>query len=103
MTSATFSSMSYVLVVVGTDHHPFHRICRWVNDWVADRDDGLRCTMQIGTAHPPEQAEWVAQMPHSELERLIGEATAVVCHAGPATIMDCLQRSWTVFSEGDDP
>lgn len=80
-----------VVVLVGTDHHPFHRICRWVDDWLRTRADGTQCVMQVGTSNAPAHAEWFTSLPHSEVQRLIGTATAVVSHAGPATIMDCLQ------------
>jgi hypothetical protein len=46
-----------LLVTVGTDHHPFDRLVRWVDGWLASsprrHDSGLTCLMQTGTAAPP--------------------------------------------------
>lgn len=90
MTVSEPDTTPLVVVFVGTDHHPFDRICRWVDDWVATQNDGVRCVMQIGTSSPPARAKWVTSLPHDEVQALIHRATAVACHGGPATIMDCL-------------
>jgi diacylglycerol kinase (ATP) len=45
-----------LLVTVGTDHHPFDRLVRWVDGWLdgeTGQAAGLRCLMQTGTSAPP--------------------------------------------------
>ena len=73
-----------ILVLVGTDHHPFARLVRWADGWAASRR--ARVVIQHGSARPPEHAEGVKLLPALELHDLLGDATAVVCHGGPGTI-----------------
>ena len=73
-----------VVALVGTDHHPFDRLVRWMDDWAAERS--VRVVVQHGSARPPESTEGVRLFPVDELESLLADATAVVCHAGPGTI-----------------
>lgn len=75
-----------VLAVVGTDHHPFDRLVQWVDDWAEDRD--VPTLVQYGSASPPQHAAGVRLLPHDRLGDLLRDATAVVCHGGPATIAD---------------
>ena len=75
-----------VLVVVGTDHHPFDRVVGWADEWAASHPD-LRVLVQYGTSRPPTTAEGRDLLPVGELTALMSEATAVVCHGGPGTIM----------------
>src|SRR6185503_2155027 len=70
--------------LVGTDHHPFERLVRWVDAWAGARD--ARVVVQHGTARPPEHAEGVRRLPGDELAELLANATAVVSHGGPGTI-----------------
>jgi UDP-N-acetylglucosamine transferase subunit ALG13 len=42
-----------LLVTVGTDHHPFDRLVRWADAWLAGHPGALRCLMQTGTSTPP--------------------------------------------------
>lgn len=78
------SSKPLVVALVGTDHHPFDRLVRWVDVWAAAND--ARVVIQHGAARPPEHAEGVRLLPGDELAELLGAATAVVCHGGPGTI-----------------
>jgi len=75
-----------VLVVVGTDHHPFDRVVDWADDWAATHPDA-RVLVQYGTSRPPTTAEGHDLLPVDELTTLMSEATVVVCHGGPGTIM----------------
>lgn len=78
-----------VLVTVGTDHHPFDRLVGWVDEWFAALAPGtVRCVMQTGTSRPPRHAEWRTYLGYAELEEHLRRAAVVVCHGGPATIMD---------------
>ena len=73
-----------VVAVVGTDHHPFERLVRWVDGWAADR--GARVVIQHGSAPAPRHAEGYQLLGAGELSALLRDATAAVCHGGPGTI-----------------
>lgn len=76
-----------VFVVVGTDHHPFDRLCAWVDTW-ARAHPSVRCFIQSGTSRPPTSAGWAPSLTHYELTARMAQAAAVVCHGGPGAIMD---------------
>jgi UDP-N-acetylglucosamine transferase subunit ALG13 len=76
-----------VLVTVGTDHHPFDRLVRWVDVW-ARRNPDARVLVQHGTAAPPTVAEGRTLLPADEFRRAIDRADAVVCAGGPGAIME---------------
>ena len=76
-----------IVVSVGTDHHLFNRLIEWVDRWHHGRPD-VDCFFQTGTSAPPESAPWEAYLGWDRLMALLASATAVVCHGGPATIMD---------------
>ena len=80
-------SLPLVMLVVGTDHHPFDRAVAWVDDWGVANADRARVVIQYGTSRPPDHAEGHDLLPVAELEALMAEAVAVVCHGGPGTIM----------------
>ena len=73
---------------VGTDFHPFDRLCRWVDAWLADGGEQVaRCFVQTGTSTPPEHADHGQYLGHEQMEAMMREAAVVVCHGGPGTIM----------------
>jgi UDP-N-acetylglucosamine transferase subunit ALG13 len=77
-----------LLVSVGTDHHPFDRLVRWADAWLAGHPGTLRCLMQTGTSAPPAGAdEWQAYLEFDALQAAMAGAAAVVCHGGPGTIL----------------
>jgi UDP-N-acetylglucosamine transferase subunit ALG13 len=76
-----------VLLVVGTDHHPFDRAVDWVDAWAARRGSEVRVVVQFGTSVPPVHCEGHDLLPIDELEALMRGARAVVSHGGPGTIM----------------
>jgi UDP-N-acetylglucosamine transferase subunit ALG13 len=75
-----------VLVVVGTDHHPFDRLVGWADQWAENHPDA-RVVVQYGTSRPPSVAEGFDVLPVDRLGRLFREATVAICHGGPGTIM----------------
>lgn len=79
--------MSLVLVLVGTDHHPFDRIVGWADELAAARPE-CRVVVQHGATAGPAIAEGADFMPREELLAVLGRADVVVCHGGPGTIMD---------------
>lgn len=73
---------------VGTDYHPFDRLCRWVDAWLADGGGEIaRCFVQTGTSTPPTRAEHGQYLGQEQMEAMMREAAVVVCHGGPGTIM----------------
>lgn len=87
MTAQTPSPTRLVLVTVGSDHHPFDRLIRWVDGWLVDRP-GVRCIVQYGTSTPPTLAEGSAFLPHARLQQLMHEADVVVAQGGPMSIVE---------------
>jgi UDP-N-acetylglucosamine transferase subunit ALG13 len=78
-----------VLVSVGTDHHPFDRLLRWVDGWLGAQTDGeVTCLVQYGASHPPRRARGLAYLDHADLSQVMGGAHVVVCHGGPSTIAE---------------
>ncbi|MEE8601975.1 sulfotransferase [Euzebya tangerina] len=76
-----------VLLTVGTDHHRFDRAVRWLDEW-AEANPRVACTVQYGTSTPPSAAVGLDYIPHDELTAAMQTADAVVCHGGPATILE---------------
>ncbi len=76
-----------VLALAGTDHHPFPRLVQWM-DAAATRRPDVRFVVQHGSAPAPQVAEGHAFLAHDVLTSLVAEASVVVCHGGPGTIMD---------------
>ncbi len=77
-----------LLVLVGTDHHPFHRLVTWVDEWLELQQDPPQAMVQHGTSHAPRRADGVPLTGKAELERLMASADVVVTHGGPATITE---------------
>ena len=76
-----------MIVLLGTDHHPFDRLVAWADEVAGLRPD-LRVLVQHGATRAPHVAEGRPFLPHRELLDLVGAAAAVACHGGPGTIMD---------------
>lgn len=73
-------------LIVGTDHHPFDRLVRWVDQWLGDHEGVATCLAQIGTAAPPQWCRWRRYLSQAETAAALECADVVVCHGGPATI-----------------
>jgi UDP-N-acetylglucosamine transferase subunit ALG13 len=77
-----------VFVAVGTDHHPFDRLIRWVDAWLETGGaERARCLVQRGTSAPPSHAESSDYLAYDAMIAAIDAADVVVCHGGPGTIM----------------
>lgn len=76
-----------VVVLLGTDHHPFDRLVDWSDVAAAELPDA-RLVVQHGWTRAPAVAEGRPFLPHDELLDLLAAADGVVCHGGPGTIMD---------------
>ncbi len=77
-----------ILTVLGTDEHPFER--------ALDAIEPLRANHELVVQHghtPPRDwadARWLDFTPYETLISLMGEADAIICHAGVGTIMTVL-------------
>jgi UDP-N-acetylglucosamine transferase subunit ALG13 len=79
----------HILVTVGSDHHPFNRLIRWMDAWVSAQEPGtVSCVSQYGTADPPLEGRGEPFLPHDELERLMTEADVVVTQGGPMGLLE---------------
>lgn len=75
-----------VAVFLGTDHHRFDRLLRWVGELQSRTD--LRFQVQHGYTPLPEGLAGEAMLDCAALDELLRRASAVVTHAGPGSIMD---------------
>ena len=78
-----------LFATVGTDHHPFDRLVRWVDGWLGDGGSGrVQCLVQTGaTRVEPRYADAVDYLEYDAMREAMKQAALVVCHGGPATIM----------------
>jgi UDP-N-acetylglucosamine transferase subunit ALG13 len=87
MTEPAGREKALVFVTVGTDHHPFDRLIRWVDGWLADGGgESARCLVQAGRSAQPQLAEATEYLGYDEMRRAVDEAAAVVTHGGPGSI-----------------
>ena len=78
-----------LLVTIGTDHHPFDRLMRWIDDLIAAAViPGHQVLVQVGSSDRPRNVPVRAVIPRAELLALMAQADVVVGHGGPGTIMD---------------
>ena len=77
-----------LFVTVGTDYHRFDRLIEWLDEWLADNDEVESTLIQRGTSAVPASTESVDYLQRSELIENFQQATVVVCHGGPATILE---------------
>jgi UDP-N-acetylglucosamine transferase subunit ALG13/GT2 family glycosyltransferase len=75
-----------VVVSLGTDHHSFDRLVRWIDDY-ARRHRDLRVLVQHGHSDAPRKADGTPFLPGEELGELMRRARVVVAHGGPGTIL----------------
>jgi UDP-N-acetylglucosamine transferase subunit ALG13 len=75
-----------VVVLLGTDHHPFGRLLAWVSDVARVR--GTRWFVQHGSTTLPIGLVGTRMLGAHELQELLAVADAVVTHGGPGLIME---------------
>jgi len=84
-----------IFVTVGTDHHPFGRLMRWIDAWMEaggrERADVL---VQSGTSVPPKHPRWSPYLEREEMNDAFERATTVVCHGGPGTIVEAREHGF---------
>ncbi|WP_017542240.1 glycosyltransferase [Nocardiopsis prasina] len=74
-----------VVVSLGTDHHSFDRLVRWIDDY-ARRNPDLSVLVQHGHSRAPERASGTPFLSGEELSETMRSASVVVTHGGPGTI-----------------
>lgn len=76
-----------LLVLVGTDHHPFGRALAWADSHqrAFPEDDVL---VQHGLSDPPRYARGIAFLTPAEMRQQVTAADVVITHGGPGTISD---------------
>lgn len=78
-----------IFVSVGTDHHRFDRLIQWVDRWLeAGGRERATVFVQHGTSAPPRVAQGKASLSGDEMREHAAEASIVVAHGGPSTIME---------------
>jgi len=91
-----------VVVLLGTDHHPFDRLVEWA-DAAADRRPGVRFVVQHGMTRPPVNAEAHDFLHHGLLCELLDQASAVVSHGGPGVITEAREAGHVPLCVPRDP
>jgi UDP-N-acetylglucosamine transferase subunit ALG13 len=87
MTEPTGTAKPLVFVTLGTDHHPFDRLVRWVDGWLeGGGDERARCFVQTGPTARPRLAEATDYLAYDEMRRSVDEAATIVTHGGPGSI-----------------
>jgi UDP-N-acetylglucosamine transferase subunit ALG13 len=82
-----------ILVMVGTDYHPFPRLVTWTDAWFAEQRAGtVECLIQHGTTPPPLHASGRDYLTRADLDDTLRRAAVVVCHGGPSTIVETRRR-----------
>ena len=76
-----------MLATLGTDHHRFDRFVGWIDSWAASHHD-VDVLVQHGASAPPLVAKAVQYLPYERLAAAMTTTDAVVCHGGPATIIE---------------
>ncbi|MEV0214593.1 glycosyltransferase [Micromonospora sp. ALFpr18c] len=82
------TSQVRVLVAVGTDKHPFDRLVDWLAQWHAETAAMVELTLQHGHTRAPAVPGAVPFLGHAALQEAMSDADLVVCHGGPATILE---------------
>ncbi len=91
-----------VVVSVGTDKHPFDRLIGWVDEWASAHPD-VGVFVQYGNSSTPSHAAGTDLIPHEELLAMIAQATVVISHGGPSTVMDVRSKGCMPIVIGRNP
>ncbi|NLU80468.1 glycosyl transferase family 28 [Micromonospora sp. HNM0581] len=92
-----------MLVAVGTDKHPFDRLVDWLARWHEETDGKVRLTVQHGHTGAADLPGAVPFLGHAELQAAMAGADLVVCHGGPATILEARRHGHLPIVVPRDP
>ncbi len=87
--AADTNGIDRLFVTVGTDFHRFDRLIEWLDEWLAGKPNVESTLVQRGTSSTPNDAESVEYLQRARLVEEFQKASVVVCHGGPATILEC--------------
>jgi UDP-N-acetylglucosamine transferase subunit ALG13 len=81
------------VVTVGTDHHPFDRLIRWINDWLGQHPERTPAfVVQRGSASVAPVCRGSRFLDAGQLGALLDSADVMICHGGPGSIADAWAR-----------
>ncbi|WP_204000438.1 glycosyltransferase [Micromonospora lutea] len=92
-----------VLVAVGTDKHPFDRLVTWLAQWHSTVGGTVGLTVQHGHTRADDLPDAVPFLGHAELQAAMAGADLVVCHGGPATILEARRHGHLPIVVPRDP
>ncbi|WP_434743697.1 glycosyltransferase [Micromonospora sp. SH-82] len=92
-----------VLVAVGTDKHPFDRLTGWIEQWHPSVADRVDLTVQHGHTRAPAVPGAAPFLGHADLQDAMSGADLVVCHGGPATILEARRNGHLPIVVPRDP
>ncbi len=92
-----------LLVAVGTDKHPFDRLVGWLREWYGEVADEVVLTVQHGHTRVEGLPDAVPFLGHAELQTAMAGAALVVCHGGPATILEARRHGHLPIVVPRDP
>ncbi|NGM11248.1 glycosyltransferase [Verrucosispora sioxanthis] len=92
-----------VLVAVGTDKHPFDRLVDWLRHWHDEIAGEVRLTVQHGHTRAADLPDAVPFLGHAELQAAMARSDLVVCHGGPATILEARRHGHLPIVVPRDP
>lgn len=82
-----------VVVTVGTDHHQFDRLIRWINAWLEQHPEQVGTFfVQSGAASVRPACAAEPFLDADQLDAVLDRAGVVVCHGGPGSIADAWER-----------
>ncbi|MCM0678979.1 glycosyl transferase family 28 [Micromonospora phytophila] len=94
---------AHLLVAVGTDTHPFDRLVGWLEQWHEGTVEQVGLTLQHGHTRAPRVPGAVAFLGHDQLQAAMAGADLVVCHGGPATILEARRHGHLPIVVPRDP
>ncbi|KOX09055.1 glycosyltransferase [Micromonospora profundi] len=97
------TAQTRLLVAVGTDKHRFDRLVDWLAQWHAKVDRPVALTVQHGHTEAPQLPGAVPFLGHDDLQRAMADADLVVCHGGPATILEARRHGHLPIVVPRDP
>lgn len=92
-----------LLIAVGTDKHSFDRLVDWLTQWHAQVAEPVRLTLQHGHTRAPDVPGGVPFLDHDALQQAMADADLVVCHGGPATILEARRHGHLPIVVPRDP
>ncbi|MEU5912119.1 glycosyltransferase [Micromonospora sp. NPDC047527] len=97
------AAQTRLLVAVGTDKHPFDRLVDWLAQWHTGAAQPVGLTVQHGHTRAPHLPGAVPFLGHDALQRAMADADLVVCHGGPATILEARRHGHLPIVVPRDP